>query len=419
MPKRSSPSSPAKLVLKLRPSDSHRWLRCKGSPGFLALHAKELPEQTFEYTIEGGRAHDYAASILLGRKWTGEKPDPDMKEYVNDYVEFVRRKLKELGPKAKILIEQKMPLFYKPESIGTVDVAILSPDSIHVIDLKYGEGVSVEAKGNSQLAIYLKNAANRFKADLSQLQKFSMTIFQPRARDNRVVRRWEPSPQDLDVLLFEIDETAASIIADPLNQPFYPDEDVCQFCKAQAICPHYAGMLLGQVPGEVEQTLELVPEGHPPISLEFPAASTLSLEQASKVFRVKRQFIAWLEKVEDYVLALHAQGTPVPGTKVVDGRGGNRFWKDEKTVQKLLAKEFPTPKFLKTELVSPSAVEKLMAPLIKKNKLRPAFVQKIESLVGKPPGKPTLVDESDPREAVDLSLEEFSDLTKTENEEDV
>lgn len=420
MPKRSSRSSQAELVVKLRPSDSHRWLRCKASPGFLAVHAAELPEQTFEYTVEGSRAHDYAASILLGRKWTGAKIDPDMKEYVNDYVEFVNRKKKELGPTAKILIEQKMPLFYKPDSNGMVDVAIHSKDSLHVIDLKYGEGVSVEAKGNSQLAIYLKNAANRFKVDIAELQKFSLTIFQPRARDNRIVRRWEPSPQDLDVLLFEIDETSASILADPLNQPFHPDEDVCQFCKAQAICPHYAGMLLGQVPGEVEQALELVEAGEPVISaLEFPPAHSLSIETASKVFRVKRQLVAWLEKVEDYVLALHAQGTPVPGTKVVDGRGGNRFWKDEKTVRKTLAKVFPTAKFIKTELVSPSAVEKLMAPLIKKNKLRPAFVQKIESLVGKPPGKPTLVDETDPREAVDLSLAEFSDLTKTENEEDV
>jgi hypothetical protein len=161
-----------------------------------------------------------------------------------------------------------------------------------------------------------------------------------------------------------------------------------------------------------------VPPDHPPLSLEFPAASTLTIEQASKVFRIKRQLIGWLEKVEDYVLALHAQGTKVPGTKVVDGRGGNRFWKDERSAIKALKKVFPEGKIIKSELVSPSAIEKLMAPLIKKNKLRPAFVQKIESLVGKPPGKPTLVDETDPREAVDLSLEEFSDLTK-ETEENV
>ena len=414
MPKRSSRNSLPEL--KLRPSDAKRWLKCKASPGFLALHAKDLPEQEFEYADEGALAHDYAACLLLKRKWTGAKIDPDMKAYVEEYVEFVRRKMKELGSGVKLLVEQRMPLFYKPESNGTVDVALATPDSLHVIDLKYGEGVSVEAKDNPQLTIYLKNASIRFKVELAELQKFSLTIYQPRARDNRIVRRWEPSPQDLEVLLFEIEETAAAILADPHNQPFAPSEETCQFCKLQPICPHYAGMLLGQVPGEVEQALELVETGEPVLSaLEFPKASTLTIEQASKVFRIKRQLIGWLEEVEDYVLALHAQGTPVPGTKVVDGRGGNRFWKDERAALHALKKVFPLKKIVKSELVSPSAVEKLMAPLQKKNKLRPAFVQKIEALIGKPPGKPTLVDESDPREAVDLSIAEFTDLTKEES----
>ena len=404
MPKPSSQSSPPKL--KLRPSDAHRWLSCKASPGMLVKHADDLPQQTFAYTEEGTLAHEYAASILLGRKWSGAKIDADMKAYVSEYVDFVRRRLKELGPKAKLLVEQKMPLFYAPDSNGVVDVAISSPDSLHIIDLKYGEGVSVEAKRNPQLAIYLRNAADRFKVDLSTIQKFSMTIFQPRARDNRVVRRWEPSPQEIEVMLFEIEETAQAILSDPDSQPFAPSEDTCQFCPLQPVCPSYAGMLLGQLPEAVEKTVV------PVQTLQFPSPSTLTLDQVSSVFRIKRQFIAWLETVEDYVLAMHAAGTKVPGTKVVEGRGGNRFWKDEKAALSTLKRVFPVKKIVKSELVSPSAVEKLLAPLVKKNKVRPAFVQKIESLVGKPPGKPTLVDETDPREAVDLSLAEFTDLNK-------
>lgn len=399
-------------TLSLSPSGASRWLKCKASPGFLAANADKLPKQEFDYTKDGILAHDYAAHLLTKKDWNGTKISAEMQQCCEGYAKFVRDNLK-MYAGATLYVEQKVPLFYDDTRNGIVDASIVGKSAAAFVDLKYGEGVSVEAKDNPQLAIYAMSSLKKYKVVLPKGAKVLMVIYQPRARDGRFVRKWEPTYEELLAFCEKIQDTASDIMLDPDNQPFFAEPDsVCRFCDAQSLCPTYAGTLLGDIPAEVETKLALVPKGTPQLSkMEFPKAETLTVQQLSKLVHVKRDFIAWLESVEEFVIACHKSGNPVPGTKMVQGRGGHRKWKDEDAAFRLLKRYVPRDKLRVTSFVSPAEAEKLLRHPIKQPGTR--FLHLLEEQIIKPPGNPTLVVEEDPRPAIDINVAaEFSDLTK-------
>jgi len=402
-------ASSSPLLVKLRPSDAHRWMRCKASPGYIATNQDRIPVQSTRYSDEGGLAHEYAKALLTNEPWTGEAIEPEMHDHVVGYVNFVRA-MHQKVPGRRLIVESKFPLFYLPNGTGIVDAAICDPTSLHIVDLKYGEGVSVEAVGNEQLAIYFANVAKGANLDVSKLVNVSMTIYQPRARDNRYVRRWEPTAVELDTLLYQISETAQEIQMLPLDQMFCPEDSTCQFCPAKSFCEARAGELLSELP-EVVEDVTVVDAAT--VEASLPDPKSLSLEQAAKVFLVKRSLISWLEDVEDYLLAIHATGQKIPGTKVVLGKGGHRAWTDEDAAFKVLKRFVDRTKLLETKLVSPAKAEKLLKSA--ESPITARSQNKLDALITKPGGSPTLVSESDPRDAIDMSLIGIEDLNENDS----
>ena len=66
-----------------------------------------------------------------------------------------------------------------PDGFGTGDVIIISDATLHIIDLKFGKGVTVDANLNPQLMLYALGALNLF-GDLYDINLVRMTINQPR-----------------------------------------------------------------------------------------------------------------------------------------------------------------------------------------------------------------------------------------------
>ena len=69
-----------------------------------------------------------------------------------------------------------------PDGFGTGDCIIISDDTLHIIDFKYGLGILVESEENPQMMLYALGALEIYDA-LYDIKTVSMTIFQPR-REN-------------------------------------------------------------------------------------------------------------------------------------------------------------------------------------------------------------------------------------------
>lgn len=81
----------------------------------------------------------------------------ELVESVEDYVSYVVEQLENVKndyPMYIAAVEQKVDVSsYVDDCFGTADMVIVSPDKLHIIDLKLGKGVPVYAENNTQLAI--------------------------------------------------------------------------------------------------------------------------------------------------------------------------------------------------------------------------------------------------------------------------
>jgi hypothetical protein len=131
------------------------------------------------------------------------------------------------------LFEQRVDFSdWVPDGFGTADVVILSKNTIHVIDLKFGKGIPVDAKDNSQMRLYGLGAFNEL-SDLYDIKRVRMTVLQPRLANY--------SSEEL--LIFELLRWADEAVV-PAAKLAWAGEGVfvpgphcsSSFCKARFTC---------------------------------------------------------------------------------------------------------------------------------------------------------------------------------------
>jgi hypothetical protein len=418
----------APAVIKLRPSDAHRWLVCKASPGYVLQNAHRIPVETFEFTEEGTRAHEAAKQLLTGGK---PKYDAgDMRSHVEGYRDFIM-KAKGKGD-VTLIVESAVKVFYYPGKKGYVDVALIyvgrdgRVKRIHIIDLKYGRGVSVQALENPQLASYCFGLIK----DLEDVYQFHagtevlITIWQPRISDEPAERTWELTAEELSAFCGTIGDTAEQILKSPYNQPFAPSDDACQFCPAYSFCESRTLWLLGGMEEVIDVELvtpmlvlgDTLPTAAPD-ELDLPTPASLSADQLSRIMQMKSQFTKWLAKVEDYVINTSLQhDVKYQGFKVV-ATNPHRKWDDEEQAERFLAAHLGKDVVAPRKLITPSKAVELMKA--RDRGVRPATLLKLEEMVTRPQGQPTLAPITDPRpEWKDVKAEdEFSDVTLTDEDQ--
>ncbi len=93
-----------------------------------------------------------------------------------------------------MLIEQHLDFSkYVPDGFGTGDCILISDNALHIIDLKYGMGILVNAERNSQMMLYSLGALE-IHGQLYDIDEVSMTVF-PTPADN--VSTWTIPVDDL------------------------------------------------------------------------------------------------------------------------------------------------------------------------------------------------------------------------------
>jgi hypothetical protein len=360
----------------LSASSSHRWTKCTPA----ARLELEFDDTESSAAAEGTAAHALAEHKLRrALKMRSKKPispfDCDeMDEYTDAYVDFVLEQLelaKQSCSDPLVLIEQHLDFSkYVPDGFGTGDCILISDKALHIIDLKYGMGILVNAERNSQMMLYSLGALEIYDS-LYDIDEVSMTVFQPR-RDN--VSTWTIPVDDLR----DWAENELRIKAELAfkGEGEYCPGDWCTFCRAAVKCRARA-----------EEKLKLAQS-------EFRLPPLLSDAEIEEVLGKLSDITKWANDLLAYATdAALNHGKEWSGYKVVAGRSVRKF-KDEDDVAEA-AKANGYKDIYRQSLITLTEFEKLMG--------KAKFNEVLGDLVYKPPGKPTLVPVTDKRPALNVS----------------
>lgn len=375
---------------KLSASGSHRWLACPAS----VMAEQGLPESTSKFAHEGTAAHELAEIILrtpqddcaqwIGRvlpetEWT---VDREMADYVQQYIDYISHHVyKDSYAAYEVRVDFSD---WIPDGFGTCDAMVITGDTLHVIDLKYGKGVPVSPVKNTQAMLYALGAYSDAQSifDIKQVQ---ITIVQSRIFDDEP-QSWTISIEDL-LRWGEWAKQRAEACLEP-GAEFVPGDKQCQWCNAKPTCRALATMTEQAIMAKFEDIS--TPDA-------LMSVTRLTDEQIAKVLRAKALISSWLESVEDRVVERLTEGEGFPGYKLVAGKA-NRRWSDEAQAGAALFEMIGDTSYTR-KLLSPAQAEKALGRV---------RAQEIASLVFKPQGAPTLVVESDPRPSVGgISADDF------------
>ncbi|MGG4397214.1 DUF2800 domain-containing protein [Paenibacillus thiaminolyticus] len=379
----------------LSASGADRWINCPPS----ARLCEHIEDKRSEYADEGTAAHELSELKLRRRiipcnsadrrridaemeKFkTNEYYGPEMENAVQDYVELVEERFmaaKARSSDAVVLLEERLDFTeWVPEGYGTGDVVLISDDVLEIIDLKYGKGVPVSAVGNPQLRLYALGAwsAHGWLYDIEEVR---MTIVQPRL-------------DSVSTATMPIDELLewAETVVKPAAALAYTGEgnfkagSHCRWCKVKGNCRARA-----------EANMEA-------LAYEFQDPALLTNEEIGSILFVAEQLQAWAKDVADYAFDQAKTGKPIPQWKLVEGRSNRIIANKDAAWAALRDAKLESDKYLKPqELLGISELEKRIG----KKKL----AKLLDGLIIKPPGKPVLVPETDPRAELNSLEDEFA-----------
>lgn len=366
---------------KLSASGSKKWLACTPS----VRMEEPFPDERSTYADEGTFAHAVFEQELLsflGRSVDPLPPElteydsPELREHVMDALGVVIETLKSVYAICKdpqIMVEQRLDFSpWVPEGFGTGDVVIVGDGALHVMDLKYGKGVVVDAIDNSQMRLYALGAYNELN-HLYDIKTVQMTVLQPRLHN-----------YDFEVLsVEELLSWGKNYVAPRAKLawkgegPLVPGEHCSSgFCRARFSCAARAQSALAVAKQE--------------FALRDP--EHLTIEQIVAVLGKADEAIAWLNDVKAHALKQAERGEEIPGFKLVEGRSNRKYASPDEVASKLKEAGYADAVIYERSLLGITAMEKAIG--------KKRFAELLNDLVVKPAGKPTLVPVDDKRPAL-------------------
>lgn len=332
-------------------SSCKRWWNC---PGSVAL-TRGLPDDASPYAAEGTAAHELAALCLesgqdaieyVGRTVAGFNVDSDMAEAVQVYLDHCRVILA-TSPDVVQHIEHRFSLasLNPPAPMyGTADFVASYGGWLWVVDLKYGQGVQVEAEGNPQLRYYALGAL----IGNPGVRYIQASIVQPRAPGSPAIRIVDLDPVDLVEWSVELMDRAAATLQ-PGAELVPGDWCRSTFCKARGVCVARAD---AAVPSDV-----LDPR-------------IMTSQDIGRILDKADMLDGFLRDVRAAATAEISRGGSIPGWKLVPTRP-SQSWRDDAEADAALEDlhGFGEERYRPRAVISPAQARDALADRIHANAL--------------------------------------------------
>ncbi len=390
----------------LSASSSKQWLHCTPS----ARLQEQFPNESSVYTAEGTFAHEVCEYKV--KKYMKERVKrPQSEEYYTEeidqitdvYAEFVISVIEEMkrnGCEPLVMVEEKVDYSHiAPSGFGTADMLMIGKDEngkgvLHIADFKTGQGVFVDADHNSQMMLYALGGLAAY-GYIYDIEIVRMSIIQPRL-DN--ISTFECTREELEDWGESIRETAKLAYEGKGEQK---PGDWCRFCRAKPVCKACKDEALslcreefldlddGALSEETDASSK-VDMGEP----VFKQPGLVPISELAQLLPTLNRISSWIESVFAFISSEAINhGVPIPGYKVVEGRSKRVFTDTKGVVDTAVANGYTD--LYKKQLITLTEFEKMMG--------KKKFAELLGKYVTKPPGKLSLVPESDPREAVVLN----------------
>ena len=374
-------------------------LNCTGSY-FLS---KDIPSISSPAADEGTHFHEVAEMALLdfleykeeGQidpdiRYVMHAKDDDMIEHATTYRDVVWKNVFEQSlSKKSYSFEQKFTLDEKLGMEGIADLTTLFTDDhgkrcLIVGDIKYGYNY-VEVKNNPQLAFYacaVRAEIKRAGADIDYARVF---IYQPRCPRGPAYREVKFTTKQLDRWVAKFYKVATDIFIK--QRPKFKSGPHCKYCRARGVCPTYAES------NEANTSLKLIDVN----SIELPKPEQLSLDQLAKLLLHADALENFLASAKAYVMSQLANGTEVPGLKLVAGKP-RRKWSEK--AEEVLSMVMAQNDMYEAKLAGITKVEKIL------KRDRSADAEEIMRVAtDKTNAAPLLVPTDDPRPALKNNID--------------
>lgn len=389
----------------LSASSAHRWMNCTPC----ARLEEQFPDTTSDFAREGTLAHSIA-ELKLRKKFTEpmsqktftsrmnklkkqELYQEEMQGHTDAYIDYITECAMRYEHMPTVAAEVRLDFSaWVPEGFGTGDCVMIGGDTLHIIDFKYGKGVSVSAQDNPQMRLYALGALQAFGM-IYPVKQVCMAIVQPRI-DN--LSEDTISVEELMTWAENTVKPAAALAFAGAGK--YKAGEWCRFCRARIQCRERAN-----------HNTQLIEDFGAPPEKEKPCSTDLltNAEIADALVRIK-PFLAWAKDLEEYALQAVLNGEGIPGWKAVEGRSTRSFSDMDSAFAELVRNGVDESLLYERKPLTLAQVEKVVGK---------ANLQTFAGhYIVKPQGKPTLAPVSDKRPVYSTAAADFANLDSNTKE---
>lgn len=284
--------------------------------------------------------------------------DGSMQEIANKYTDFAvsTYEYEKANSKEKplILIEQQLDLGFGDDSVGTLDLGIISDrngGTLTIVDLKTGH-LPIQSfdkelnRPNPQLALYSLACYKCFK-DVYPIKNIRLVIYQP------VINNTSEYEMGIDELLaFEKDVVEPAVKAIKSGDKTAKENSKCKYCPGLVYCKKKLDSARNLV--DLERNID-----------------TLTEEEIAGILPKCDDYIAYFEKVKKHCLKKAIKGQKYAGFKLVHSRVTRKIvdeGKVAKALEELGYSPYQTPKLLGitelTRILGKDKFKELVSPYI-------------------------------------------------------
>ena len=400
---------------KLSPSSRVRWGNC---PGSVREEAKYPSRPSGPAAIDGTHTHTLLENCILSfqdaahyigqtlKDHDGEfTVDAERAERVQFCLNYIEQRCTDLDCD-KVVAEQKVnpaSLLGRNDLMGTVDITLIAPRAIEIIDYKDGMNATDAKDQLEQYAVGIM--AGMYSRGEIIPDRWILTVVQPklRVKGMKGVISREVTLADIASIGETIRNQAAATDAD--DAPLVPGEAQCKYCSHSNACSARATGALAAA-GVVFADLDAAKQ-----SAE-KEPTTMTDQQLREIIEAAPLLRQMIEGAEAEALKRLEAGVQIEGIKAVRGRGSRGWSVSDETEMADKLKKFGLPKDViwTTKLITVAQAEKVswtkkIGGVEEKRQLTDRQLKTLKTEYTKTSeGKITVTTTSDPRPAVTLSV---------------